>query len=177
MLYSSPKHKKRIVIGKIFADWCGHCTALKPEWEKFKRIIKQNMGRSFKNIQVEFLEFGDTVENKLKNITVEGLVNQFNQKHLDLFDKKLEYNGFPTIFKYCVTSNGKKTLEYFNGERTATDLWKWYKTSECQKEQTRKMTKEYMKKPLQLGGSRRKTEKNKSKKLKDLESRPRFTIK
>ena len=42
--------KKKIIIGKIYADWCGHCNMLKPEWEKMKNMIKHNTGRSLTNV-------------------------------------------------------------------------------------------------------------------------------
>ena len=36
----SIKSKKR-VIGKIYAEWCGHCVALKPEWEAMKQELQK----------------------------------------------------------------------------------------------------------------------------------------
>ena len=51
---------KKIIIGKIYADWCGHCKTLKPELIQMKDMIKTNMGRSLKNVQIDFVEMGDT---------------------------------------------------------------------------------------------------------------------
>lgn len=117
---SGGRPKKQILIGKVFADWCGHCVSLKPEWEKMKRFIKMNMGRKLKNVRVEFVEIGDTEKNKAAGKTVEGMIAEFNQKH----NSDLKSEGFPTIFKHC---DGK--LEYYTGERTAKPLYKWYMSS------------------------------------------------
>jgi len=117
--------KKKILIGKIYADWCGHCKTLVPEWDKMKRYIKLNMGRIMKNVDVHFFEFGDTEANKKKGLTVEKMIEDFNVKHLSNHPSKLALQGgYPTIFRYC---NGK--LEYYNGSRTANAMWVWYKSA------------------------------------------------
>ena len=120
------KPKQTLVVGKIFADWCGHCVALKKEWEKMKRYIKLNMGRKFKNVQIEFVEIGDTEANKKAGKTVDGMIEEFNNKHMSASSEKLALDGgYPTVFKYC---NCK--LEYYKGERTADALYKW-SMSDC----------------------------------------------
>lgn len=120
------KPKQKLMVGKIFADWCGHCVALKKEWEKMKRYIKLNMGRKFKNVEIEFIEIGDTEANKKAGKTVDGMIGEFNNKHMSASSDKLALDGgYPTVFKYC---NGK--LEYYKGERTADALYKW-SMSDC----------------------------------------------
>ena len=117
--------KKTVLIGKIYADWCGHCKTLKPEWEKMKRMFESNMGRLLKNVKIQFFEFGDTEENKQKGKSVDSMVADFNNTYLANSNQKLAANGFPTLFRYC---NGK--LDYYNGQyRTAEDLWEWYKSA------------------------------------------------
>ena len=114
-------HKpKNIIIGKIFADWCGHCTTLKPEWEKMKKQIKLNMGRALKNVNIEFVEFGDTEENKKMGKQIDSMIDEFNQKYGNTMNQKLSHSGFPTIFKLC---NNK--IEYYNGERISDKMYKW----------------------------------------------------
>lgn len=113
--------KKDLIIGKIHADWCGHCVALKPEWEKIKNIMKYEIGRSIKGWNINIVEIGDTKENKKMGKTVDLMVAEFNKTHLT----NLALNGgYPTIFKFC---NGK--LEYFDGPHTSHEIWKWVKKS------------------------------------------------
>jgi thiol-disulfide isomerase/thioredoxin len=139
--------KKKLFIGKIYADWCGHCKSLIPEWEKMKRQIKLNMGRVIKNVQIQFFEMGDTEVNKKKGITVDKMIADFNEKHLSNNPIKLALQGgYPTLFRYC---NGK--LEYYEGERNAKAMWAWYKSA-CDEKNTIVLKK---------GGSN-KTKKNKT---------------
>lgn len=139
--------KKKLFIGKIYADWCGHCKSLIPEWEKMKRQIKLNMGRVIKNVEIQFFEMGDTEANKKKGLTVDKMIADFNDKHLSNNPIKLALQGgYPTLFRYC---NGK--LEYYEGERNAQAMWAWYKSA-CEEDKTVGLKK---------GGSS-KTKKNKT---------------
>ena len=88
-------------------------------------MIKNNMGHSLKNIQIEFIEMGDTEENQMQNISVDQLVEEFNQKHFPNGDKRINIDGFPTIFKIC-----RKKIEYYNGPRYANELYNWV-TKKC----------------------------------------------
>ena len=66
----------------VYAEWCGHCTAFKPEWAKFESWCS---------------------ENGVKATKIEGDKNQaLCEKH--------EIQGFPTILK--VDSSGNKVEEY-----------------------------------------------------------------
>ena len=112
---------KTIVIGKIYADWCIHCKMLNPEWTKMKKLIKQNTGRSLKNVKFEIHEMGDTKENRAKNIQVHDLVNDFNEKHFPKMDKQVYIDGYPTIFKIQ-----NKRIEYYNGDKNAAVLYDWF---------------------------------------------------
>jgi len=114
--------KPVLVIGKIFADWCGHCVALKPEWSKMKRDIAASMGRHLKNVRIEFREIGDTPHNKTKGLTVDGMIEQFNKRHLSNAVEKLAVDGgYPTLFKLH-----KGKLEYYKGSRDAKSMFQWY---------------------------------------------------
>jgi thiol-disulfide isomerase/thioredoxin len=118
---SSHSGTKKLCIGKIYADWCGHCKTLKPEWDKMKRFIKLNMGRNLKNVDVEFVEIGETNKTKEEGKDINHLLRDFNESHLSHSEEKLALqNGFPTLFKIC---GGR--LEYYNGERKAESIYKW----------------------------------------------------
>ncbi len=117
--------KKKIIIGKIYADWCGHCNMLKPEWEKMKNMIKHNTGRSLTNVEFTFSEMGETEENNAKNMTLENQISNFNRKHFPQGNKQIMSDGYPTLFKVC-----RKKIDYYNGSRSAEDMYNWY-TQKC----------------------------------------------
>jgi thiol-disulfide isomerase/thioredoxin len=90
----------KILIGKVYANWCGHCISLKPEWQRMKRYIK----KYFRHIQ--FIEAESSQINKIEN-----LKNNHN----------IVANGYPTLFK--IQKNGE--VEYYKGPRRSSDLIKW----------------------------------------------------
>jgi thiol-disulfide isomerase/thioredoxin len=90
----------KTIIGKVYANWCGHCQSLKPEWSKLKLLLK-------KNPNIQFVEIEEAQTNKLNNFK-----KRFPQ---------LEINGYPTIFK--ITK--KKQIDYYTGNRISMDMKKW----------------------------------------------------
>jgi thiol-disulfide isomerase/thioredoxin len=90
-------------IGLVHAKWCGHCTALKPEWDKMKLEVKGNP-------EIREIEHGD--ENR------DSEINKINEQITG--DKKVEIQGYPTIFKI-----DKGELQEYQGERNAKELIKW----------------------------------------------------
>jgi thiol-disulfide isomerase/thioredoxin len=104
------------IVGKVFAEWCGHCITLKGEWEKLKSVMKKE-----KRGAVEFIEIED--------IEMENKLHEMNQTYFQKGNEKVSSTGFPTIFMFQVTNPGK-TLKYFNqsdGERTMSGLKTWIK--------------------------------------------------
>lgn len=89
-------HKPTKIIGKIYANWCGHCNALKPHWNKMKSDLK--------NYPIEIVEIEDS-----------------EVARLDAFKKKhgIQVDGYPTIFKIL----GK--VEYYKGNRDAKSIKRW----------------------------------------------------
>jgi thiol-disulfide isomerase/thioredoxin len=90
----------KTIIGKIYANWCGHCQALKPEWNKMKSLIK-------KDANIEIVEIEENENEKLNK-----LKERFPQ---------LQINGYPTVFKI----HPNKQIEYYTGNRLSFDMKKW----------------------------------------------------
>jgi len=168
------RHKKSskntLHVGKVYADWCGHCQSLKPEWDRMKNDMKLALGRSLKNVHIQFVEIGDTPKTKAKGLTVEGMITKYNGKHFSNSDEKLKSDGYPTIFKVL---NGK--LEYYTGNREAAPMYTWFmhgvSTPRAKKMMGGNCTRS--KKPMGLlasvfgiftTGSKNKSRKNKSRK-------------
>lgn len=88
-----------IIIGKVYADWCGHCEALKPKWEKLKEILPKG--------RVQTIEIEESETEKR---------TEFEKK----YNKTINVNGYPTIFKIV---NNK--IEYYSGPREPEDMKRW----------------------------------------------------
>ena len=103
MRRTSKRNKgNKIIVCKIYANWCGHCQSLKPVWAELKNIMSANKNVSM--IEIEESEMKDKI-GKLRNIC----------------KKDIDVNGFPTIVKIC----GKANPEYYQGERSVDALREW----------------------------------------------------
>jgi len=117
----NPKTQKRahvIVVGKIYANWCGHCQSLIPEWKKLVHVIqtKSKMDRN-SNTKYIFSEIEQSYQAK-------G-IDDINRTYLsDSHHKLALQGGFPTLFKI---HDG--TLHYYNGPRTYLEMLRWYMPS------------------------------------------------
>lgn len=133
-------------VGRIHADWCGHCISLNKEWKTMQNLFSHAMGRNLKNVHVEYHDFEDIKNDpKHRGKDYQQEIDAYNEKHLPHSEAKLElHGGFPTIFKVL---DGK--LEYFEGNRNSSDIFSW-------------MTKDLVKK----GGKKKKSQrKRKSRSL------------
>jgi thiol-disulfide isomerase/thioredoxin len=88
-----------IIVGKVYADWCGHCQTLKPKWEQLKRILPK--GR----VQTVEIEESETEKRA-----------EFETTH----KKTINVSGYPTIFKII---NNK--IHYYSGPREPEDMKQW----------------------------------------------------
>jgi thioredoxin-like negative regulator of GroEL len=86
------KLKKGHWVVLFYAEWCGHCQAMKPEWEKFK---SQSQGKKYNVDEIESSEMVDLDE-------------QF----------KANVQGFPTI----VFIDKGKLKSVHSGDRTVDSL-------------------------------------------------------
>jgi len=93
--------KEPIVMGKVYADWCGHCQRLKPEWEHMKTLLPKP--------RVIFVEINDQEK--------EQKIPELNAQHQVQMPMP---SGYPTIFKIQ-----KKQVHYYEGGRTASEMAKW----------------------------------------------------
>jgi len=84
------------ILGKIYANWCGHCTELKPQWDKMKTDLK--------NHPIEIVEIEESEKQRLED---------FKKKH------KVKVAGYPTIFKII----GR--VEYYKGPRDSESIKHW----------------------------------------------------
>jgi len=105
---------KKIVIGKIFTNWCIHCKMLNPEWEKMKKKVKLQMGRHLKNTMIEYCEIeGADDTDETSRILQEKVEQKYGVPPVN-------FQGFPTLFK--IVGNN---ISYYEGDRTADALYKW----------------------------------------------------
>jgi thiol-disulfide isomerase/thioredoxin len=102
---AKPLSEPEDTVVLIYANWCPHCQAMKPEWNE----LKNQLGSTAETIEIEESDFDKDM--KLHNIE--------NQK---LNGEKIEIYGYPTMFKI---HNGH--ADYYGGNRTATEMYNWVK--------------------------------------------------
>jgi thiol-disulfide isomerase/thioredoxin len=118
---------KRVLVGKIYAKWCGHCKDLIPKWNEMKRIVKEK----YPNRNIEFEE----VEEK----DLEPKLEKINREHLKDKSQKVELQeGYPTIFKI----SEKGVVRYYGGEREAEKIAEWALKEEEEEKENDKVHQE-----------------------------------
>tara|TARA_B100000282_G_scaffold291688_2_gene264291 strand:+ start:452 stop:940 length:489 start_codon:yes stop_codon:yes gene_type:complete len=101
--------KPKLVL--IYAEWCGHCQAMKPNWEEMKSdLINDNLYGPDDIIEIESNE----QEEQLPKIN-----------HLVTNGSKINVNGYPTMGK--IVDGGFK--QYVGG-RTTMELLNWANKNE-----------------------------------------------
>jgi len=93
-----------IVVGLVYANWCPHCTHMKPEWNKMKKELQGDD-------QYNVVEIEADQPDKQKRLA---------ELETGLNGKTIEAAGYPTIFKI---NNGE--VEYYGGERNLNDMKYW----------------------------------------------------
>jgi thiol-disulfide isomerase/thioredoxin len=94
-----------VIVGKVYADWCGHCRNLKPEWARMKTKIHKNRGK-------KHIVYAEVEENEIGT----------KLRHIESRNKvQIAVNGYPTLFKIV---GGK--VDYYNGNRNSQQMADWY---------------------------------------------------
>ena len=97
--------KKVPMVIKFYAEWCGHCKTLEPEWNKV--IENANSKHKGKNIAIVAVE--DKILNK----------DDF-MKTLKAHVKSLDVNGFPTIG--TITYNNGAVFKPYDKKRIEKEI-------------------------------------------------------
>ena len=107
--FPETSHNKAVVIGKLYANWCGHCQSLAPEWDNLKLRLDKHIQAK----QVIFEDIEQAEENtKLLLLNKTYLNGSSNQVAVQ--------SGYPTIF--CIKGNN---VEYYNGSRDVNNMYQW----------------------------------------------------
>lgn len=121
---ATPYHSNEpIVVGLVYANWCPHCTQMKPEWNKMKKELQGD--NQYNVVEIE-------ADQPDKQERIAELENGLDGKTIDAA-------GYPTIFKL---NNGE--VEYYDGERNVNDMKYWVtggKVGGFQADKQRKMNR------------------------------------
>lgn len=101
----SKRAKPTIIMGLIYANWCGHCKTTEPEWEIMEKMLK-----SYSKIKCIKIE-----ENEMNT-----QLPKINIAYLGESGDFVVSNGYPTIFRI-----EDEKVKYYNGERTAVKMFNW----------------------------------------------------
>ena len=100
------------IVGRIYADWCGHCVQMKEMWNRLKKDMKKKKGGAVVLIDIQDMEMGHKLPKLNKTYFQKG--NHAGVKS----------SGFPTIFMFQVSNPGN-TLEYYKGARDYLSMKSW----------------------------------------------------
>jgi thiol-disulfide isomerase/thioredoxin len=108
----SSTNKPRLVLGEIYAEWCGHCKDLAPKWTVIEKELPKRFPSNTKPLVYK-------VEETNMNDATLGLETM--NPYLASSSEKIELQGgYPTIFKIV---NGQ--VSYFDGPREIGPIITW----------------------------------------------------
>ena len=91
---------KPIVAGLVYADWCGHCTHLKPTWDRMAASLPNS-------VEIHKINSNDQDAKIAEIERTHGL-------------KMAGVNQYPYVFRIV-----NKTLSEYNGDRTEAAMKTW----------------------------------------------------
>ena len=100
------------IVGRIYADWCGHCVQMKEMWVRLKKDMKKKKGGAVVFLDIQDMEMGHKLPKLNKTYFQKG-------NH-----EGVKSSGFPTIFMFQVSNPGN-TLEYYKGARDYLSMKTW----------------------------------------------------
>jgi len=98
---------KKPVYGRIYADWCGHCTSMKPAWKELKKYMK-----------------GKWIALNIEDTQQDRRVPNIN-RILSPVPALEKASGFPYIFRIV-----DHKLETYDGPRDFESMKNWLNTHE-----------------------------------------------
>jgi thiol-disulfide isomerase/thioredoxin len=123
------KSGKKHVFGKVYAEWCGACQNLQPNWIEMIDKLKQQdtNGKEWSNYTPEQKqqEMKKTIVINKDGTVLE--IIQIEDTDYDNFKSNnskfndLTANGFPTIFRKIENS----PIEYYQGDRSPDNMIHW----------------------------------------------------
>jgi len=123
------KSGKKHVFGKVYAEWCGACQHLEPNWIEMIDKLKQEdiNGQEWSKFTPEQKkqEMKKTIIIKKDGTVLEIIQIQdtdyenFKSNNSKFSD--LNADGFPTIFRKIENS----PVEYYKGDRSSDDMINW----------------------------------------------------
>jgi len=123
---SKPTSAKTHLFGKVYADWCGACQALKPNWDHMLTQLKRHNSTNFshpeQHIKKSIMVNKDGTVLEIIQIQDSDYEN-YKTKYTDILGN-LEANGYPTIFRKKMHIPDSP-IEYYQGERTPENMIKW----------------------------------------------------
>lgn len=146
------KHGNKVTLGLVYANWCGHCQALKPEWKSMKAQIAKNPKLRNQCKIIEY-ESDSPIPDNIKNIV----------------------QGYPTIFS--IDHHGK--MKKYEGGRSSADLLNYIEkqiggsaeSNNEEQDQQKQEEHEQEQEPLAMAGGKKHNKSNKRKTAKHRKSK------
>jgi hypothetical protein len=86
---------KEVEVTLYYANWCGHCVTFKPEWQKFKKNIK-DMDNKHKDVKIKVNEYEHSKLEKIGGGKINGE----------------DISGYPTLKIKLTRGNESKEYDY-----------------------------------------------------------------
>lgn len=114
-----------IVVGKIYADWCGACQQLLPSWKEMREELTKEIKNPPPKTPTQKYIFVE-----IESTNQDAQIKELNDTYLQGSKEKVAIQrGYPTLFKII-----KNKLYYYDGARDPTSLINYYRGISLAKE-------------------------------------------